>query len=369
MNIDWMARAVSQAAGLHPYIPGKPIAQLLREKGLQSAIKLASNENPYGPSPKAVEAIRQAAASVHLYPDGDCTTLKQALAKHHGVATGRILLGNGSNEVLDMVIRTFAGQGDEVVYSQRGFIVYALAAQASGATGVAVAEADGLSHDLPAMVEAVTPRTKVVCIANPNNPTGTLHDNSTIQLFLDRLPRDVVVILDEAYYEFVADQLGDSVAALSHPGLVVSRTFSKAYGLAGLRVGYAIADASLVAVVNRFREPFNVNLPAQAAAEAALADRDWVMEKVAAVNVERQRLEVFLNERGLLGGTSYGNFVLLQHAEAKGIWAGLEDHGVITRPLAPYGMPDYLRISVGTADENDRFCEVLDSLLPDLAGA
>ncbi len=363
MTIDWMARAVSQAAGLYPYIPGKPIEQLLREKGLASAVKLASNENPYGPSPKAIEAIRQAAAGVHLYPDGDCTALKSALAAHHGVETGRILLGNGSNEVLSMVIRAFAGPGDEVIYSRRGFIVYALATQAVGATGVAVAEADGLTHDLDAMVAAVTARTKVVCLANPNNPTGTLHGNDAIQDFLDRLPRDVVVILDEAYYEFVAGELGDSVARLAHPGLVVSRTFSKAYGLAGLRIGYAVADAGLVAVVNRFREPFNVNLPAQAAVTAALADREWVMDKVAAVNAERRRLEAFLAARGLLGGVSHGNFVLLRHAEAKRIWAALEDHGVITRPLAPYGMPDFLRISVGTPAENDRFCTALADVL------
>ena len=363
MMIDWMARAVSQAAGLYPYIPGKPIEQLLREKGLASAVKLASNENPYGPSPKAIEAIRQAAGGVHLYPDGDCTALKQRLAAHHGVGTDRILLGNGSNEVLSMVIRAFAGLGDEVVYSRRGFIVYALAAQAAGATGVAVPEADGLSHDLDAMAAAVTERTKVVCLANPNNPTGTLHGNDAIQAFLDRLPRDVVVILDEAYYEFVADELGDSVAQLSHPGLVVSRTFSKAYGLAGLRVGYAVADAGLVAVVNRFREPFNVNLPAQAAVCAALADGDWVMQKVAAVRAERLRLEAFLAGRDLLGGVSHGNFVLLRHTEAKRIWAALEDRGVITRPLVPYGMPDFLRISVGTPAENDRFCTALVDVL------
>lgn len=366
MTIDWMARAVSQAAGLYPYIPGKPIEQLLREKGLASAVKLASNENPYGPSPKAIEAIRQAAAGVHLYPDGDGTALKAALAAHHGVEVGRILLGNGSNEVLSMLIRAFAGPGDEVVYSRRGFIVYALAAQASGAKGIAVAEADGLAHDLDAMAAAVNARTKVVCLANPNNPTGTLHDNEAIQDFLDKLPRELVVILDEAYYEFVADTLGDSVARLSHPGLVVSRTFSKAYGLAGLRIGYAVADAGLVAVVNRFREPFNLNLPAQAAACAALADLDWVMDKVAAVNAERLRLEGYLAARDLLAGVSYGNFVLLRHAEAKRIWAALEDRGVITRPLAPYGMSDVLRISVGTPEENTRLCTVLAEVLAGL---
>jgi len=367
MTVDWMTRAVSQAAGLHPYIPGKPIEQLLREKGLASAVKLASNENPYGPSPKAIEAIRGAAKDAHLYPDGDCTALKQALAAHHGVDSGRILLGNGSNEVLELLIRTFAGPHDEVVFSRRGFIVYALAAQAAGARGVAVPEADGLSHDLDAMAASVTERTRVICLANPNNPTGTLHGNDAIQAFLDRLPREVVVILDEAYYEFVADELGDSVTTLNHPGLVISRTFSKAYGLAGLRIGYAIADAHLVSVVNRFREPFNVNALAQVAAKAALQDGDWVMQKVEEVNGERLRLEGFLSDRQLLGGLSHGNFVLLQHPEARRIWAALEDHGVITRPLAPYGMSEFLRISVGTPKENDRLCAELPDVLAGVA--
>lgn len=363
MTIDWMSLAVRQTAGLHPYIPGKPIEQLLREKGLKSAVKLASNENPYGPSPKAVEAIRSAASGVHLYPDGDCTALKAAIAAHHGINTDRILLGNGSNEVLELLIRAFAGRGDEVVFSRRGFIVYALAAQAAGARGVAVPEADGLSHDLDAMAAAVGEQTKLVCLANPNNPTGTLHDNDAIQAFLDKLPREVVVILDEAYYEFVADQLGDTVAKLSHPGLVISRTFSKAFGLAGMRVGYAVADAALVAVVNRFREPFNVNLPAQAAAKAALSDLDWVMDKVAAVNAERARLEEWLDGHGLLGGRSFGNFVLLRHEDAKRIWGTLEDRGIITRPLVPYGMTDVLRVSVGTPKENEAFMQALGEVL------
>lgn len=363
MSIDWMARAVSQAAGLYPYVPGKPVEQLLREKGLASAVKLASNENAYGPSPKAMEALRLAAGQVHRYPDGDCAALKGALAQHHEVGVERILLGNGSNEVLNMVIQTFAGPGDEVVFSQRGFIVYALATQTVGATGIAVPEADGLTHDLDAMAAAVTPRTKVVCVANPNNPTGTLHGNDAIQAFLDRLPRDVIVILDEAYYEYVAASLGDSVRRLRHPGLVVSRTFSKAYGLAGCRVGYAIAEAPIVALVNRFREPFNVNLLAQAAVCAALEDQAWVMERVDETVSERLRLEQFLAEHGVLGVTSYGNFVLLRHESSKQIWQQLEDEGVIPRPLGPYGMPDYLRISVGTPAENDRLIKVLAPIL------
>jgi histidinol-phosphate aminotransferase len=365
MPIDWTARAVSQIAGLYPYVPGKPVEQLLREKGLARAIKLASNENPFGPSPKAVEAICRAASAVHRYPDGDSRRLKEALAALHGVSPAHILPGNGSNEVLELVIRTFAGPNDEVIYSRRGFIVYALAAQAAGARGVSVPEADGLAHDLEAMVRALTPQTKVVCIANPNNPTGTWIDSTTLQAFLDRLPRQVVVILDEAYYEYVMVEQGE-YTPVRHPGLVLCRTFSKAYGLAGCRIGYAVADPGIVALVNRFREPFNISLLAQEAALAALTDRDWVLEMVALCNTERLVLEAELAELGLLGAPCRGNFVLLRHTAAASILQRLEDQGIIPRPLGPYGMPDFLRITVGTAVENEALLAALRSMLDSL---
>ena len=367
MSIDWLARAVPQTSGLHPYVPGKPVEQLLREKGLTRAVKLASNENPYGPSPKAVIAVREAAGQLHRYPDGDANRLRSALAGYHGVEIGQVLVGNGSNEVLELIIRTYAGVGDEVVYSQRGFIVYALATQAAGGRGIAVPEADGLSHDLEAIAAAVNERTKIVCIANPNNPTGSLHSNEAVQAFLDRLPRDVVVIIDEAYYDYVADELGDSLKRLSHPGLVISRTFSKAYGLAGSRLGYAIADAALLAPANRFREPFNVSLLAQAAGLAALGDGDWVREKVALCRAERARIEEQFEAWGVLGGASHGNFVLLSHKQSQEILHRLEQRGIIPRPLAPYGMVDFLRISVGSAEENDELLEALAEILAELA--
>jgi len=367
MSVDWLQRAVPQAAGLYPYVPGKPVSQLLREKGLTEAIKLASNENPYGPSPKAIAAMQKAASEVHRYPDGNATALKAALAAHHQVEMNQILPGNGSNEVLEILIRSFAGPGDKVVFSQRGFIVYALAAQAAGAEPVAVPEADGLSHDLDAMAAAVDKQTKVICLANPNNPTGTMHGPAVIQHFLDELPRDVVVIIDEAYYEYVADVLGDSWHTLKHPGLIISRTFSKAYGLAGCRIGYAIADAGIVSVANRFREPFNVSLLALEAATAALGDQDWVMEKVSSCKAERDLLEAKFQVLGVNGGTSYGNFVLLKHEQAGQILHKLEDQGIIPRPLAPYGMKDFLRISVGTESENRRFLQALAGILPQLA--
>ena len=361
--VDWNSRAVAQSAGLHPYIPGKPVEALLAEKGLKEAIKLASNENPYGPPPEAIKAIKKAVAEVHRYPDGDSRALKKALAARLEVSIENVILGNGSNEVLELLIRTFAGQGDEVVFSQRGFIVYALAAQAAGATGVPVPEADGLTHDLDAMAAAVSEKTKVVCVANPNNPTGTIHGAGALQQFLDKLPRNVVVIIDEAYYEFVTDELGDTLRKLSHPGLVISRTFSKAYGLAGLRVGYAIADGEIVSLVNRFREPFNINLIAQKAAVAALEDRAWVMARVADCRQERDRLELIFDGWGVLGGRSFGNFVLLRHTNASRILQMLEDQGIIPRPLGPYGMPDYLRITVGSEQENERLLKALENCL------
>lgn len=362
-HVDWMGRAVAQAQGLYPYVPGKPVEQLLREKGLSDAVKLASNENAYGPSPKAMVAMQAEISEVHRYPDGDCTALKVALAARHGVETSQIMLGNGSNEVLELLIRCFAGTGDEVIYSQCGFIVYALATQAAGATQIAVPDTHALGHDLHAMAAAVTGNTKVICIANPNNPTGTLLGNDALQVFLDALPRHMVVVLDEAYDEFVADIKADSLQTLNHPGLVVSRTFSKAYGLAGCRVGYAVADASLLDVTNRFREPFNVNNFAQTAALAALDDAKWVMDKVKLVKVQRSRLEIAFSNLGVLGGKSYANFVLLKHAKASELLIQLENQGVIPRPLAAYGLKNYLRISVGTEAENDVLLQALEAAL------
>jgi len=366
MSIDWSRHAVKQCVSLHPYMPGKPMEQLLEEKGLASAIKLASNENPFGPSPKAVEAIRSHAGEVHRYPDGDAGELKAALADKHAVRPENILLGNGSNEVLELIIRTFAGPGDEVMYSEHAFIVYALATVAAGADGIAVPEADGLSHDLDAMAHAVTNQTSIICMANPNNPTGTLHDLAAIQAFLDQLPRHIVVVLDEAYYEYTSATIGDSIGRLAHPGLVIFRTFSKAYGLAGLRVGYAVGDADMLALANRFREPFNVNLLAQKAAHAALSDTDWVLDKVKVTLDEREKLQGFLVECGLLGGKSYGNFVLLKHPRSAEILQALENKGIIPRPLAPYGMPEYLRITVGTEKENAQFMLVTSEIMRDI---
>lgn len=360
--MDWQTQAVTQTQHLHPYIPGKAIELLMLEKGLSEVIKLASNENPFGPSPKAVQAIQKAASDIHRYPDGDASALRHALAEKHQCNITQVLLGNGSNEVLELLIRCFAGHGDEVIYAQRGFIVYALATTAAGAKGIAIAEEDGLTHYLQGMLAAITDKTKIICIANPNNPTGTLLSPTELQDFLDAVPKHILVILDEAYYEFVAEHVGNP-PPLTHAGLVTCRTFSKAYGLAGLRVGYAIADADIIALSNRFREPFNVNLLAQKGALAALEDTAWMQEKVALTLFEREKLECFLEEMELLTGCSYANFVLLSHPDALKIAGSLEEKGIIPRPLAPYGMPETLRISVGTAEENNQFIRTLIEIM------
>ncbi|MFQ5355255.1 MAG: histidinol-phosphate transaminase [Mariprofundaceae bacterium] len=362
-DMNWQAYAVPQSRVLHPYVPGKPVEQLLLEKGLTSALKLASNENPYGPPPASIEAIRRVADKVHLYPDGSGSSLKSALAEKLGVTREQILLGNGSNEVLELLIRCFAGAGDEVVYSQHAFIVYALSSIAAGACGTPAPENDGFSHDLDALYKAVGPRTRLICMANPNNPTGTLLSLDSIQGFLDRLPRQMVVLLDEAYFEYVQETIGDSMKYLEHPGLLICRTFSKAYGLAGCRVGYAVGDSEIIELANRFREPFNVNSIALIAAEAALQDERWVLDHVNECLCERQRLEQFFRHRDCLSRESHGNFVLLRHNRAKEILLRLEDCGIISRSLEPYGLADILRISVGKPSENDRLMAELEPIL------
>lgn len=360
-KVDWGSHAVAQCAQLHPYIPGKPVEMLLAEQGITEAIKLASNENPYGPPPAAIAAIREHAGGVSRYPDGDSRALKKLLAAIHGVTANEIIIGNGSSEILELVIRTFAGAGDEVVFSSRAFIMYPLYTRAVGATGISVPEADGLTHDLDMMAAAVNERTKVLCIANPNNPTGTVHSYSAIQQMLDQLPRHLVVLLDEAYIEYMHER--DRQGSLNHPGLVICRTFSKAFGLAGCRIGYGVADAGLLSLVNRFRPPFNTGNLSQAAAIAALGDTDWVLERVAESKRERTLLEDFFDSIGLLACRSAANFVLIRHDLSDWLLLELEQRGIIPRPLKPYGMENYLRITVGTASENAQLITAMKTIL------
>ena len=349
-----------------PYQPGKPIAELAREMGLAEAsiVKLASNENPLGASPLAQQAMREAMRDVARYPDGNGFELKLAIAKRYGVAQEQIVLGNGSNDVLELAARTFLAPGAAAVYAQHAFAVYTLVTQAVGAFGIEVA-AKNYGHDLHAMQQAITAETRMVFIANPNNPTGTLLSASELLAFLRALPGAVLVVLDEAYNEYLSPELKtDSIAWLKEfPNLIIARTFSKAYGLAGLRVGFALADPQVADVMNRVRQPFNVNSVAQAAAAAALQDEDFVQRSYRLNRDGMQQLTAGFKRLGLEYIPSYGNFVSFKVARAPEVYQRLLRLGVIVRPIVSYGMPQHLRVSVGLAGENEKFLQSLEQAL------
>ena len=345
-----------------PYVPGKPIEELARELALDPAgiVKLASNENPRGPSPKVLAAIAAAAADVTRYPDGNGFALRAALSKRHRVAPDCLVLGNGSNDVLELVTQAFLTPGDEAIYAQHAFAVYPLATHARGAKGVEV-PARHYGHDLPAMLAAIGPRTRVVFVANPNNPTGTWIGGAEIEAFVAKVPREVVVVLDEAYDEYLAPtDRSRSVEWIGrYPNLIVSRTFSKAYGLAALRVGYGVMDASVADLLNRVRQPFNVNALAQAAAIAALEDTAYV-EESARINREGMRqIEAGLSKLGVAFVPSHGNFLLVNVGDGARVYGALLRDGVIVRPVANYGLPSFLRVTVGLPAENERFLAAL----------
>ena len=345
-----------------PYVPGKPIEELAREYGLAEAsiVKLASNENPRGPSPRVRDAIAAATADVTRYPDGNAFALKTALSARYGVDREQIVLGNGSNDVLELAALAFLRPGDHAVYSQHAFAVYPLATQARGATGIEVPARD-YGHDLDAMLEAITPRTRVVFIANPNNPTGTWLPAAAVKAFLVAVPDEVVVVLDEAYDEYLgAGQRSPSATWIGeHANLIVSRTFSKAYGLAGLRIGFGLMDAVVADLLNRVRQPFNVNSVAQAAALAALADVDYVAESAALNRAGLRQLAAALDDMGVGHVPSHGNFLLVHVGDAARVYERLLRQGVIVRPVGNYGLPHHLRVTVGLPVENQRFIGAL----------
>jgi histidinol-phosphate aminotransferase len=349
-----------------PYQPGKPISELARELGLEEAgiIKLASNENPLGIGPMAKRAIETAIADLGRYPDGNGFALKHALSRRHRVAQECIVLGNGSNDVLEMAARAFLTPGLEAVYSQHAFAVYPLAVQAVGATGVEVPAKD-YGHDLAAMRRAVTAKTRLMFVANPNNPTGTLVPPRELEAFIADLPRDVLLVLDEAYSEYLPDELkSDSNGWLArYPNLVVTRTFSKVYGLAGLRVGYAFASAGVADLINRVRQPFNVNSLGLAAATAALDDEAFVRKSHELNRTGMLQVTDGLKKLGLEYIPSFGNFVSFRVKDAAGVFQKLLKAGVIVRPIASYGMPQHLRVTIGLESENRRFLESLGKIL------
>jgi len=343
------------------YQPGKPISELERELGLKGIVKLASNENPRGASPKALAAIREVLSEIARYPDGNGYALKQALSLGHKVNSEQIVLGNGSNDVLELAARAFLAPGTKAVYSQHAFVVYRLATQACGAQGVE-APAKNFGHDLDTMLGAVTAQTRIVFIANPNNPTGTLLSEAELLAFLRRLPKQVLVVLDEAYKEYLPDELKvPSVSWLKEfSNLVVTRTFSKAYGLAGLRVGYALAHPAVADLMNRVRQPFNVNSFSQAAAVAALADQEFVKQSYELNRQGMKQITQSFERQGIRFIPSFANFVCFHAADANALYQNLLRRGVIVRSIAEYGMAEWLRVSIGLPEENQKFLRALE---------
>lgn len=345
----------SQVLALDPYRPGMPIQELARKFGLaEDAIcKLASNENPLGPSPKALEAARSALINVHRYPDG--YQLRSELADRHGLEIDSIMLGNGSNDLLDIIARVYLGPGIESVSSEYAFSVYQLVTQAAGGVNVVVS-ADNYAHDLDAMAHSITDKTRVLWIANPNNPTGTFASGEALERFLSAVPSTVIVVLDEAYTEYLSnDDAYESVSWLKqHPNLIITRTFSKIYGLAGLRIGYAMANKEIIALLNRVRQPFNANSAAIEAARAALADTQFMTESKALNDAGKAYLIDHLHQMGLEVLPAYGNFVTVGVDDAQRLNAYLLEQGLIVRPLGEYGLTNFIRITCGLKGENER---------------
>jgi histidinol-phosphate aminotransferase len=363
---DPCEHALPYVRAIAPYQPGKPISELARELGLDEdrIIKLASNENPLGVSPRALEAGRRAMTEVSRYPDGNGYDLKQALVRHYGVTEDHIVLGNGSNDVLELAARSFLAPGTSSVYSQHAFAVYPLAIQACGATRIEVPARD-FGHDLDAMAAAVRSDTRLVFVANPNNPTGTWLAPDMVLAFLRKLPRRVLLVLDEAYSEYLppAEQAPSIGWIGQHPNLLVSRTFSKAYGLAGLRVGYAFAHPQVADLLNRVRQPFNVSSVGQAAACAALDDQAFVSRSFELNRDGMQRLTRGFEGLGLSWIASRGNFISFRVGKAQAVYQALLRKGVIVRPIGAYAMPEHLRVTIGLEQENARFLAALAEVL------
>jgi histidinol-phosphate aminotransferase len=361
-RVDPASLAPDYVRAIAPYVPGKPIAETARELGIPEAqiLKMASNESPLGASPRALAAIRGALDVLHYYPDGSGFDLKNVIARKLAVAPGNLVLGNGSNDVLELVARAFLRPGDSAVYSRHAFMVYPLAVQALGARGIEVPARD-YGNDLEAMARAVGPDTRIVFVANPNNPTGTFSDWPALRALLESLPPTVLLVIDEAYEEYLPDALRSPTPAwiARFPNLVVTRTLSKAYGLAGLRVGYAVADPRVAEVMNRVRQPFNVNHLAMVAACAALEDHEFVARSRAVNAAGLEQLAAGFRRLGLEFIPSHGNFVTVRVGDAARVYGALLAEGVIVRTIAGYGMPDHLRVTVGLPEHNDRFLAAL----------
>ena len=344
-----------------PYVPGKPIEELERELGISGSIKLASNENPLGPSPKAMAAVKKAVEGLNRYPDGSGFYLSQTLAKKYNVDLSQIILGNGSNELLELVVRTFVQPGDETISADPSFVVYKLVTQTAGGTNIIVPCKD-MRHDLDAMAERITPKTKILFIANPNNPTGTMNTIAEMDRFMEKVPDSVIVVVDEAYFEYVTHaEYPDSLDYLKQgKNILALRTFSKIYGLAGLRIGYGITTPEIAELMNKVRQPFNTNSLAQIGALAALSDRKHVEKSVAINNEGKQFLYQSFQRLGISFITTETNFIMFEtRLDAKDLYDGLLKRGVIIRPMGP----KRLRVTIGLPEENKRFVQELEKLV------
>ena len=350
---------------IQPYVPGKPVDEVKRELGLTSVIKLASNENPYGPSPKALRAIRTAARDVNRYPDGGCFYLRQALAKRLNISPRQLIFGNGSDEIIVLAVRVFIDPGDEVIIADPSFLIYGIAARIADATVKAIPLKD-FCYDLEAMRRSVTGKTRIIFLGNPDNPSGKYLTQKQLESFLNGLREGVFVLLDEAYYEYVrAKDYVDSLGLLKkHKNIIVTRTFSKMYGLAGLRIGYGIAGEEVIDCLNRIREPFNVNSLAQAAALACLADQPYYRSLARKIESQREVLYQGIRKLGLKYVESCTNFVLMDtRQDAARLAQALLGKGVIVRDMSPWGLKRFIRVTIGTEAENKRFLRTLKEIL------
>ncbi len=361
--------AKANLARVNNYQPGKPIEEVEREYGVRNAVKMASNENALGPSPKALQAIRKNLGRIHRYPDGGCYYLRQKLAKRLKVSPENLVFGNGSDELLVFSVRALVGAGEEVIIADPTFLIYEIASQVENGKVVKVPMRD-FQYDLAGMRQKINTKTRLIFIANPDNPVGTYRNKEDLLAFLKQVPREVVVVLDEAYFEFAQGRKGypDSLEWLKwFDNLIITRTFSKAYGLSGLRIGYAVTSPSLAATLNKVREPFNVNLLAQEAALAALGDQQHLKRTLAMVAQGRVYLCRELKKMGVKIVDTVTNFILADlKRDAKGIYESLLREGVIVRPMGVWGLPTFIRVTIGKPKENQRFVKALEMSLKSL---
>lgn len=363
-KVDFRTLANSSVRELTPYQPGKPIEELERELGIKSSIKLASNENPLGPSPIVLSSAQQALLNAHIYPDGGCFELKQALSAFLNVQPTQITVGNGSENILELIIKAYLHKGDSAVISQYAFLTIPILLQGYGIQ-INTAPAKNWGHDVSAMIRAIDEKTRVLFLVNPNNPTGTYTNKKDFELLMESVPPHVLVVVDEAYTEYISND--DYPHALTYldryPNLVITRTFSKVYGLAALRLGYSISSSEIADILNRARLPFNVNAIAAKAACAALSDQDHVHKSITLNQNGMAQVEAELNRLHISYIPSICNFITMDVQDASAVYQQLLLKGVIVRPLKAYDMPCHIRVTIGTSNQNDRFIAAISSLV------